>query len=57
MRKTAFLGFFIGIALGCLCGAVMTALITSWSFRADLTGDGALARIRFDISIDAFTDR
>ena len=23
MRKTAFLGFFIGVALGCLFGAVM----------------------------------
>ena len=26
MRKTAFLGFFIGIALGCLFGAVMAVL-------------------------------
>ena len=26
MRKTAFLGFFIGVALGCLFGAVMAVL-------------------------------
>jgi hypothetical protein len=26
MRKTAFLGFFIGVALGCLFGAVMGVL-------------------------------
>jgi hypothetical protein len=26
MRKTAFLGFFIGAALGCLFGAVMAVL-------------------------------
>ena len=26
MRRTAFLGFFIGAALGCLFGALMAAL-------------------------------
>ncbi len=26
MRKTAFLGFFIGVALGCLFSAVMAVL-------------------------------
>ena len=26
MRKTAFLGFFIGVALGCLFGAMMGVL-------------------------------
>jgi len=26
MRTTAFLGFFIGVALGCFFGAVMTVL-------------------------------
>ena len=26
MRKTAFQGFFIGVALGCLFGAVMAVL-------------------------------
>jgi hypothetical protein len=26
MRKTAFLGFFIGVAVGCLFGAVMAVL-------------------------------
>jgi len=26
MRKTAFLGFFIGVALGCLFGGVMAVL-------------------------------
>jgi hypothetical protein len=40
-----------------LGGAVMTAGITSWTLLLDLTGDGALARIRFDVAIDAFTNR
>jgi len=41
-----------------LGGAVMTAVITSWSLLTDLSLDeGALARIRFNVSIDAFTNR
>jgi hypothetical protein len=49
-------------AVGALCigdstlrGAVMTAGITTWTFRQDLTDGGAFARIRFDIDIDAYT--
>jgi len=41
-----------------LGGAVMTAVITSWSLLLDFSLDeGALARIRFNVSIDAFTNR
>jgi len=40
-----------------LGGAVMKAAISSWALREDMTTGGAYARIRFDVSIDAFANR
>jgi hypothetical protein len=37
MRKTAFQGFFIGVALGCLFGAVMAALPETGSSKGQAT--------------------
>ena len=34
---------------------VMNSLISSWALREDMTPGGMVARVRFDVSIDAFT--
>jgi hypothetical protein len=38
-----------------LGGACMQARISSWALREDMSGGGVLARIRFEVSVDAFT--
>jgi hypothetical protein len=40
-----------------LAGAVMQSRISSWSLREDMTTGGPFARIRFDVSVDAFANR
>jgi hypothetical protein len=40
-----------------LRGTVAKAEISSWSLREDMTTGGAYARIRFDVSVTAFTQR